>query len=805
MQVKTTVVVKSKKASRMGAFASLVSMLCLSAGAADLTIDGGTLTEWNEESKSYGTLYIGSVNGSGSLLAIDSIIELSNYLYFGYQNTADDITYSSNLVLTNTSLTCDTFSLGFCVKGGNGNRDGSERIQAEVGPGSIVTIKAKMNRNCQPWSRVKFTGGRIVFARSAADPGAALCIVYGRDANNYFYNTGMTWEGVDAPIDIEVAKDSLFASGWGSRRFNLEGNGGLVKRGAGVLTWGWRASNGADYLLGDATYTGDTVIKAGGIRLDTPVSSSSNTARYSIPASSPLKIEDGAFFDFAGNDAAWVSVSGDGVLTNSSATAATLTVGAGNADCLLAVSKAVGAINVAKTGSGILTVDVPKIEGALTVSEGALVVAPGASLEVDSISAAVGTTLDFRGATVKCGVITAPKGVAVLTDSTTDLSWTLNAEEEMQYVAGSFACDGNFTKSGSATVTFFGPCAKTGGSVNIAEGRFVCTNVPTFGGKYYRLQYKYAAKKAEGSSDNGSIQFSEFSLYGTSGKRINEGGFSYVPITGTATLQYGGYDGIDDAATLSEREVAVWMPTHDQFFNYDTDPSWGGSPLAVFDGNKVTKLRNTSYWESSSIIVFRLGNDAEDAIGFTFTTSDYPIRRPTEWKLDGSVDGATWTTLAVREAESSLSSAEKWLWRTNSTPNTTYTEYNGGFPYTFDSLPAPIRYAPFGAATVSVAEGATLQLDSTMTLSSLRVDMNGAGTITTLVPSENGALYLENVQGDRIGGEVALPLNVSSVVGPAALKTWTVHVNGVPSGYIVRWNGLNLIVGPKPGLVLSYR
>lgn len=796
---------KTKRFLR-GGYAGIfpAAVMCMAAHAEDITIDGGDSVSWNGVTNSCKKLYIGSTGGSGALSATDSEINIEEYVYFGYQDTADNITYCSTLALTNTSLTCDTFTLGFCVKGGAGARDGTERIQADIGRGSIVTVKAKMNRNCQPWSRVRFTGGRIVFSRSSSNPGTALCIVYGRDFNNNPYNNGITWEGVDAPVDIEVSKDALLATGWVNRNFVIEGNGGFVKRGAGVLTWGWRSSNGSDELLGNADYTGDTVIKAGGIRLDAPFKKADSTARYSIPKASPLKIEKGAFFDFAGNDAAWVSVSGEGIVTNSSSTAATLTLGAGGSDCSFEVSKAAGPIDVVKTGSGLLTVGVPEIEGSLTVSGGTLVVKSGTSLSVASISAAPGTTLDFRGATVSCGKIVIPEGVRVLTDVASTVDWNIDASGDVRYVAGTFASDGDVSKSGLGTVFWVGPCAKSGGTVRVREGRLVCSNAPSFSGKFYRLQYKYAAKKAGDSNDNGSIQFSEFSLYGTSGKRINEGGFTYNPISGTPTLLYKGYDGISDASLLSEREVAVWMPEHNQYFEYETDSTWDGSPLAAFDGNLTTKLRNTHYWESSSIIVFRLEDDAEDSVGFTFTTSDYPVRRPTEWKLEGSMDGLSWTDLAVREADPSLSATEKWLWRTNSTPDTAYAEYNGGFPYAFDSYGEGAGYAPFGSAAVSVDSGATLELDPNMTLCALRVDMRGAGSITGFSAAENGVLHLENAGEIGRGGE-PLPLAVSSVANSSNLKTWKVHVDGRETDCTLKWNGSVLMVCPKLGLAVSIR
>ena len=44
-----------------------------------------------------------------------------------------------------------------------------------------------------------------------------------------------------------------------------------MQRGTGKLTWGWfKYGTNSGYFNGSANYTGDTVIKAGGIELATP-------------------------------------------------------------------------------------------------------------------------------------------------------------------------------------------------------------------------------------------------------------------------------------------------------------------------------------------------------------------------------------------------------------------------------------------------------------------------------------------------------------------------------------------------------
>lgn len=769
-----------------------------------LSIYGGTDTSvayekrMEDESLAADWLKVGTVKGSAVLAAKDSSIDVSEHVYLGWQDSNDVVDYTSSLILSNTILRCSTFSLGFMVLGDAGDMAGNERIQAEVGPGSIIAISDKMTRNCKPWSRVRFTGGRIVFSKTANNATESLCTLFGRNSDSTaYFNNGLTWEGVDAPIDIEVSRDSVLAEGHANRNFNLCGNGGFIKRGDGILKWGWRTSSGSGKLLGDASYTGDTVIKAGGIRL----MEKSDTVRFSMPEYSALKMETGAFFDLAGNSADWVSVSGEGIVKNSSDAVVTLSLGKGDGDCMLEAKSAEGLINVVKTGEGILTVDVPEINGSLTVLNGGLRVRAGSSLTVDSIVAEPGVVLDFRGAEVHCGELSAPEGVVILKDGDTDLSYVLNVDADNRLLSGALPAKGVFTKTGEGTLTLVGSCEKTG-EVNIAEGMVLCETAQAFKGKYFRLNYRRSAKE-EQSGDKGSIQFSEFSLYGADGARINEGSYSYTPLEAAGTQLYGGYGGIDDARILSENEVAVWMPNHDSFFMYETAET---SPVAVFDGNVNTKSRNQNYWNNGNKIVFRISDDAPDAVGYTFTTSDYPIRRPTEWTLEGSEDGASWVTLAEHKADESLSDSEKSEWRLNSTPDVAFTEYNNGFPYAFDNLSIGDSYAPFGTAVVSVSENAVLKMHPSMKLAGLRIDMNaGAGRISGgFTPMENGIIMLD---GDdvKISRPTRLPLSVESVENAERLKTWRVCVAGSPVDCRLKWADNALVIYPKVALRIVVR
>ena len=346
-------------------------------------------------------------------------------------------------------------------------------------------------------------------------------------------------------------------------------------------------------------------------------------------------------------------------------------------------------------------------------------------------------------------------------------------------LAGLFASGGTLTKTGSGTATLIGSCAKEAGTVAVREGRVVCKPASTYAGKFFRLHYQTNPEKEKSLG----VSLSEFSLYGVAGGRVNVGNYNYRKIGPYAQgasetpsyLKYGGWDGIDDATTLQEYEVAAWRGTITTYYFQHQE---NAGPANLFDGNLTTYLNNTYPVDNCNTIVFRMPTESPDVLGFTFTTSSQPRQRPCMWKLEGSEDGSTWVTLANNMP--TATTGEAWDALVNSTPATAYTEYNGGVPYLFTNL-AWTAGAPFGAAKVSVAAGATLEFESEqLEIAALEVDFAaGAGTITRFTPVENGALYLTNlVAGASVIGH-ALPITVPTVANADNLKTWKVYVNGM--------------------------
>lgn len=736
-------------------------------------MDGETLTAY--------WVKLGTEAGSARLVMNDSTFTLSNIFYLGTEASPGYTDLTATLVMTNSTLTCTTLQLGNDMTGTR-----SDAVVAEIGPGSVITCNNYKNYGA-PKPRLRFTGGRMVFEGNNA---------YLGDLNGHTWKGGWPNEGVymvgqGAPIDLEIRNTRKLAGGWAIRDFYLRGNGGLVKRGAGKLIWGWFTYGSNDgYMEGDANYTGDTVIKAGGIELATPSSVAKNQIQYFTPTNSTLKIEAGAYFDFAGNPASFLGVSGEGMLTNSSATATTLTLGASGGDGVFSPAHFGGALDVVKSGTGTLMVAVSAIDGNLLVSNGTVRVASGTSFSAREIRVAPYKTLDVRGAHVTCDVLSAPRSANILWDDDTVLDCTVDVDADEELVAGRYASAGSLRKTGAGTLTLLGPCAKSAGSVAIEEGAVVCKPASTWPGKYFIINFYGDVHK----DTHDGVAISEFMLYGADGNRVNQGTYTYTPVPKAETQQYGNYGGIDDATQLSQCEVAVWMPNHDGYIG----PS--GSPPSLFDGNVSTSFRFTYYWNDSNKFVFRLTNSAPEVVGFSFATSESPQRRPTQWKLWGSVDGVEWTNLANNSTNTSNEAT--WTYLTNSTPDTAKTEYD---IYRLDKLPEASACAPFGSAEVSVAAGATLDFVSAdMTIARLKVDLDaGAGTITRFTPAPDGTIDVRSAT--KLRPNQVLPLTVGTVASAENLASWTVKENGVTrEGMGIRLRGGNLALSAS-GCLMIFR
>ena len=763
----------------------------------NLTIYGDTdgtvyVKSLEDEILNAGWLKLGTEQGSAALNALDSTILLTGNFYLGNQVSPGYSTMTSRLSLTNSSLTCTTFYTGY---DGAGNSDlDNERCTVDLGPGSVISNNV-FKHYATPYARIDFRGGRLV-SLGTSD---RIFTVSGHTYAGGWPNTGIILKGCDAPIDVEINNDRMLVAGNASRRLNLRGNGGFIKRGTGLLKWGWHtegSNNG--FINRTVDYSGDTIVKAGGIRVSTYSTAEKAQVANDTSPNSTLVVEDGASFDVNGEKVNFLGVSGGGLVTNGAATAGTFVLCA-KGDGVYAPAKVGGLFNVVKVGNDTtLTASDTTVPGLFAVSNGMAKVTAGTALTADVVRVCSGATLDVRGATLVCRTLDVEKGGTFLSDGQTHLDAELATDEPLTCFGGLYAGSGTFKKSGAGALTMYGTCEKNGGRVEVDEGSVLVKAQPLFTGKYFRFVFKQTAV----TSDVHYVNIGEMSLYDVAGIRINKGPYTYnrIQYPGTTGQQV---DGIVDGSVLAEKEVAVWGKGSNYFMShYDN-----GGPDMLFDGNPETPFTPNWTWRNSGA-VFRLPDDAPAVLGYTFTTDKTPGNRIVNWLVYGSADGKNWVELDV--VTNDWKSAEAREAAVAATPSTAKTEYNGGFPYLLNKLSATADYdyAPFGiSGTVAVANDASLDLEAAaMQIGRLEVDCTaGSGSITRFTPAADGALYLVNVPAGQelVGYEP--PIAIGAIGDDANFRTWKVYVGGVERNDLrVRWRNGKLTILAK-GLYLFVR
>ncbi len=202
--------------------------------------------------------------------------------------------------------------------------------------------------------------------------------------------------------------------------------------------------------------------------------------------------------------------------------------------------------------------------------------------------------------------------------------------------------------------------------------------------------------------------------------------------------------------------------------------SEGGSSSVehLFDGSTSTKMCLTGLTtgaEFSRVIYFRLPASATAAAcSYQFTTANdnTPGRNPKLWTLESSADGVAWKTVDAR-TEGEFTS-----------PSKTYTDFNGGTPMLFRSVPGTVSFAE--GAFVSVASSAALDFgDVQCELRGLRIDCaTGIGTLSNFSPAASGVLLLENVPEGTSLRTYTIPFSPETTSNGENLRSWDVYVNG---------------------------
>ena len=177
-------------------------------------------------------------------------------------------------------------------------------------------------------------------------------------------------------------------------------------------------------------------------------------------------------------------------------------------------------------------------------------------------------------------------------------------------------------------------------------------------------------------------------------------------------------------------------------------------------------------------IVFRMPANADPIASFdlaynTSASGAGALYHPAAFKMEGSVDGFTWTELMITNDVVSPGSG---YWLKNKTQYSTgdlATKTHTGFTFN----PPAVGANPLASATVCVATNATLKaVDGTVGINAFAIDMTaGGGTVDGFAFAENGALKMVNVPAGKSAEVSFTPLNCTGVEN---LSNWTLYVDG---------------------------
>lgn len=732
---------------------------------ADLIVNGGKIQAW-------GPLVVGNSDGDANLKLLSGSIGpgyMGNMdVYVGKEESpgrsGTPLRVTADVRASLTARYC--YLLDGVFEKTSSDQSGTEQCFITNGINGVVSVRQVVHVGGNR-SRLTFDGGRMVFPDAVVDP---LFKVQGQAWNGTRLYPWMTLEGVNGnPIDIEISSDRPLGGGNAWNHFNVTGDGGFTKRGAGVLNWSTIATS-----VSTCNYTGPTTVLGGGIKLD-PAKSNF------IPGRGALALASGTTFDLNGvGGVQFTGVSGDGHVVNTSATVAGLALGYGNGNGDFDASIA-SDIAIEKIGNGTLTLKsrAAGYTGNVMVSAGTLKLAADVR-GLGTVTVCTGATLDIRGRSFGCRTLV--NNGTLLTDADTDLCFGGDAYSTMT----SFGLSGcGFRKIGSGELAL--TCTEwLNGRVTVSEGTLVCRPCG-FDGKYYKFHF---GKKDDRDGNYIKKCLSELSLFDGSGARINTG-LTWLDL---GDDQWHGLAGMADASSLEVDKVVVGAEGF-----YDGTRTY--PPSLMFDGNPATGCQVN--WDNSdqSYILFRLSDGIGTVTSYNLT-SLYGCYGVAAWKLFGSYDGVNWTVLSDHSAD--WSDPEAKAAALAEVPQTNQTEYNGGIPYVFESL-AGTNGTVFGSgATISVAAGAGLEgRGMAMDLPSLEVDMSaGAGTIRNARPVRNGRLVLLNCTA---AGEVSVPVTLVDIVDGRMFRSWSLTVNGEESDWVVMYRRGRLLVGPRPGMTVELR
>ncbi len=375
------------------------------------------------------------------------------------------------------------------------------------------------------------------------------------------------------------------------------------------------------------------------------------------------------------------------------------------------------------------------------------------------------------------------------------------------------------TKRGGGTAEIDGELSFSG-PLNVEGGKLIVRNSS---GHYtwFRLTVKenYGVRSGGATTDDNKnhVVIDRFALYDANGVRQNVG-FSRHD----GNLQVGGYKSglghvVKSAASgLRPGEIGLdrpgsvytWLTSNREIQNMcDASNSSLVGSYVRYDGGTALSPSAPDSWIK---YVMRVTNGTPQIASFDiagrFSTSlnnGNQYRQPTQWMMEGSVDGVRWDVLTNMSWTTAITGGKWYSDMTTDCYDTTSDVGGKSFPIR-GTPETPVSFNVLGnCEAVSVAPGATLegQGNEEIVIGNLAVAADGFGTIDGFTFAENGKLAVSAEGG--LSSVIDIPGSFSNCQNLANVKKWIVDAGGrkcivhkiTPSG---------LRVGPR-SICISFR
>ena len=397
------------------------------------------------------------------------------------------------------------------------------------------------------------------------------------------------------------------------------------------------------------------------------------------------------------------------------------------------------------------------------------------------------TNDDTRGASGVNAYLSEESGVSALTDKAV---LVLDGETDGQdLVKGLSDGEGKLSveKRGSGTWTIAGTNNTFTGDIAVKSGKLVLRGVS---GKLTWFRFT-----AENRNQETYFDLSEFGVFSADGTCLSAG-LKMVPDSLAADLRTSRMD------QSLYAKIAPGECSLGHLFKNGQNIDVSQLFDCISDSEK-SRVQLMDVGNGDSSFVFRLPR-AIDAvatydIAFLYSTQEF---RP--WRMEGSVDGETWYVIDTMTDAADLpavSGYAKWRFNTNKTIGDTVgatppVKLTGGRPLVGCTNDTVVVYSN----PVSVANGATIEAEGLVKLTSLKVDGSAvAGTVKGFQLADDLTIDVCNMP--RIH-RIELPIDFVDVSGLSDPENWTIKENGEVTGKFTASVRDGKIVLDRAGLLL---